>query len=488
MSQRACLAICLFVAFVTSRLSGQEAAESQPAAKPPAHAVKKGPFKIEVTLGGVFEAQEMTPIMLRLEEWSSLSVVDGVEHGAQVKQGDVLVSLDMEQIDAAVGDLESSQKLSELSIQQSQEELRVLEASLPADLAAAERANHIAQEDLKRFLERSRSLSEKSAQYTLKWATDYLEYQQEELRQLEKMYQADDLTEETEEIILKRARNDVDQATFYLEQARFMSEESLQIDLPRQEVAMKEDAARQALEFDKAKVAIPVALGKAKLGLETLLHDHQKAADRLAKLKKDREAMAVKAPTDGILYYGQCVRGKWSSTLGSEGKLPPGTTLPVNSVFFTIVKPRPIFVRASATEKEIQYVEVGVGGRAVPAAFPDLKLAAKVEAVAAVPTADGSFDTRIALDAGQDAQAVLPGMTSTVTLVGYSKSDAVTIPPAALFSDELDAQKQFVFRVGADGSHQKAEVTVGKRTDDKVEILQGLLEGDTVLLENPEKK
>ena len=32
-------------------------------------------------------------------------------------------------------------------------------------------------------------------------------YQKEELHQLEKMYKADDLTEETEEIILTRARH-----------------------------------------------------------------------------------------------------------------------------------------------------------------------------------------------------------------------------------------------------------------------------------------
>ena len=47
----------------------------------------------------------------------------------------------------------------------------------------------------------------------------YLSYSLEELNQLKKMYEADDLTEETEEIIIQRAQNDVDQAKF-VESAR----------------------------------------------------------------------------------------------------------------------------------------------------------------------------------------------------------------------------------------------------------------------------
>ena len=54
----------------------------------------------------------------------------------------------------------------------------------------------------------------------VKKAKDYLEYQKEELRQLEKMYGADDLTEETEEIVLKRQRDAVELAIFSLQRAR----------------------------------------------------------------------------------------------------------------------------------------------------------------------------------------------------------------------------------------------------------------------------
>src|SRR6185369_3107460 len=130
MIPRTCLGSCWLVAFVLSLpVVGQEAPAPSP--KPATETIKKGPFKIELHLNGNLEARQMTPIVLRPESWATLTALDSVEHGTAVKQGDVLMSLDTEAIDAAIVDLESSQKLAELTIQQSKNELQVAEASLP---------------------------------------------------------------------------------------------------------------------------------------------------------------------------------------------------------------------------------------------------------------------------------------------------------------------------------------------------------------------
>ena len=57
-------------------------------------------------------------------------------------------------------------------------------------------------------------------------AKDTLEYEEEELRQLEKMYKADEATEETEKIVLKRARDTVKRAKFVLERTQAECDES----------------------------------------------------------------------------------------------------------------------------------------------------------------------------------------------------------------------------------------------------------------------
>jgi multidrug efflux pump subunit AcrA (membrane-fusion protein) len=71
--------------------------------------------------------------------------------------------------------------------------------------------------------------------------------------------------------------------------------------------------------------------------------------------------------------------------------------------------------------------------------------------------------------------------------VSYKKADALTVPPKAIFSEELDAQKQYVYLVDKAGKPEKRPVTLGKRNEKQVEITQGLAEGDQVLLEKPKE-
>ena len=139
---------------------------------------------------------------------------------------------------------------------------------------------------------------------------------------------------------------------------------------------------------------------------------------------------------------------------------------------------------ASAAEKDLQHLRAGISGKAESVAFPNLKLPAKLALLAAIPTADGKFDAKLTIKADEAAKALMPGMTCNVKLVAYDKPDAVVVPASAVFEDESEG-KHYVYRVGADGSHQKADVTVGRRNEKEVEIAQGLLEGDKILLEKP---
>ncbi len=172
--------------------------------------MKKSPLKVTVDLDGVFEAQTAHEISIKPEEWSMLTVESAAEHGAQVRQGDVLLSLETEKLDRAIADLRAELGLSEIALKQDEDHLRALEKTTPMDLETSQRAARVAEEDRKYFFEVDRPFRLKSAEFGLKVAKEFLEYDEEELHQLEKMYKADDITEETEQIVLKRARDTVD--------------------------------------------------------------------------------------------------------------------------------------------------------------------------------------------------------------------------------------------------------------------------------------
>ncbi len=502
MATRTRLLACLIVAvaFLCWGVLAQEkkAEKTDPAKPAPAkggtHKVEKGVFKIEVSLKGVFEAEEMTDVFLKPETWGGpmgggmLQIAKAVEQGTVVKKGDLLVQLDTDKIDQAILDLEKDRYLAELSLKQAEEELPILEKSTPIELVAAERAKILADEDLKKFLEIDRPLSEKNAEFSVKTRRNYLDYQKEELKQLEKMYKANDLTEDTEEIILKRQRDQVEQAENFLKNAEILRDQALKVDLPRREVNMKEAAEKQDLALKRAKATLPLALSQKKLALEKMKYERKKAEDRLAKMQKDREAMTVKSPADGIVYYGKCARGQWTTAATVASKMQRGGVIMPDEVFITIVKPRPIFVRATVEEKDIEQVKAGLKAKVSATGYPELKLAGKLDSVSAIPVSPGNFEARIAVELPKDSQALMPGMACSVKLLTYVQENAISVPAGAVFADDVDDEKSHVFLAVKEGKPEKRTVKVGKRSAGKVEILEGLREGDEILLENPEKK
>src|SRR5439155_20833299 len=140
-------------------------------------------------------------------------------HGAKVLPGDLLVAFDTQRIDQTIHQLETDKKFLDANVKLSEEELLILEKGTPHELAVAERAHKESDEDLKYFLKVGRPESEKSVDRMVKTAKFYLDSAKEELRQLEKMYKANDLTEETEEIILKRQRFWVERAADWFKSA-----------------------------------------------------------------------------------------------------------------------------------------------------------------------------------------------------------------------------------------------------------------------------
>ena len=323
--------------------SEEKPAESKPTAKdespkPETHTVKADMLKIDLELEGVFVAQKMTPVELRPESWSSFKVVEAIEHGAEVEKGDVLVEFETDKIDDAITDQETAQELAELSLKQAELGLKLLEKTTPIDLKMAERQKRMNAEDLKRFLEIDIDLTKRSAANSLKSSEQTLEYQLEELKQLEKMYKADDLTEETEEIILKRQRNAVERAKFYLELAKNRYDEIMNVYLPRDKESMQVMADIYELTIDRSKATLPIDLEREKIAFEKLKVEQKRDREKFAKLKEDRELMSITAPASGIVYYGKCVRGKWSGASSIADKLRPGATASAGTLM-TIVSP-----------------------------------------------------------------------------------------------------------------------------------------------------
>ena len=61
------------------------------------------------------------------------------------------------------------------------------------------------------------------------------------------------------------------------------------------------------IDTECTRLNLPLLMGKHRLELERLQVACDQGREKLKKLISDREAMIVKAPIDGIVYYGRAV-------------------------------------------------------------------------------------------------------------------------------------------------------------------------------------
>jgi multidrug efflux pump subunit AcrA (membrane-fusion protein) len=445
---------------------------------------------VTVDLEGLVEPAVSQEIVLRPDEWDSSTgwtIKSVVQHGASVKAGDVLIRFDTKKIDQAISDLQAELKLGEISMQQAEQQLAVLEKTTPLDIAANQRTARIANEDNDYYFDVRRPYTLKMAEHQLQSAKHMLEYAQEELDQLEKMYTADDLTEETEEIVLKRARHSVESAKLQMEGAQMRYDQEMKYNLPRSDEQQRESHLRSQLSTQTSKLTIPQALQKQRLEMRKLRETRRRSEEKLARLQADRSLMVIKSPTTGIVYYGNSNRGKFADATSMAATLCPHGNAQPGKVLMTIVRPAPISILATVPEDKLYRVTEGLSAVVTPKAFPKLKLNASVQEVSKIPLAPGSFEASLKVARNKGADALMPGMACTVKLVSYVNEKALVVPPKAVKTDDDAEDESYVFVQGKDGKAERRAVTVGEKNDKQAEILKGLAEGDIVLLEAPKQ-
>jgi len=192
---------------------------------------KDAPETIEITsepmrdvsvLSGILESTAATEVKVDIKKWSDLKISKVVDQGA-VSAGDIILEFDTESIDKAIVEAEFALKTAEFAHQLAELESKSAKQSVEQDLELAKHDWKVAQEDYEYYKsvtipERQIDLefSEKSAGY-------YLEYAQDELDQLTQMYTEDELTEESEAIVLKRAQRSVESSTRWRDRSMMLA-------------------------------------------------------------------------------------------------------------------------------------------------------------------------------------------------------------------------------------------------------------------------
>ena len=447
--------------------------------------VESRPFTVESSFTAVAQPDKGC-VMIQVEpkSWQDFQILELADHGRKVAKGEPLVKFDPEAIDKKLVDVRRSIEAANLNLAQTELDLKHLQETAPNTLDSLLQAAEIAKEENAYFTKTRRKANEDAAAQALEKKKQFLSNQQEELRQLTKMYAADDLTEETEEIILTRQKDAVVSAEFALRMETLDYKRTLEVTLPREAVTLANAERDTAIRLRKAEKDIPRSIELKKIELEALKTAVQREKDSLKELENDRTFFEIKAPADGWFYHGPIENGRWTPAEALKSLFVHGKP-PVNRPFAT-------FVPAAAKLTWVAFLDeatalalkTDLAGTATVAGREDLEIPVKLTQLATVPRPDGTYRADLTATWPKDF-VPSTGTTAQIRIISYHQAAAIAIPAKAL---SYDPKGWSVDVKLADGKTERRPVKRGRLNKEDTEILSGLEVGQVIVMPQAEAK
>jgi multidrug resistance efflux pump len=438
---------------------------------------KRENLKVELKLEGTFEPAERHAIQVKPAAWSGeLTVSKVAAHGSKVKKGDTILQIDGTKLAEAIAAAQIDLTGARVQHDRGAEEARLAAVGDVLQKERVERDAREVAERLKHYTEVDMELALKEAEMGLQWQQDSIADQKEELDQLEKMYKSEELTSATADIVLKRAQRNLKRSQERLELSLKRLHRTKTYEIPQQLEQYRFDERDKAHALEVYRKTSPLQKIEREANLLRAKANLKQQEENLAKLRKDEAALAVAAPADGIVWYGQFEGGAWSNVEETLKNLRVGEKVQAQQPLMTLVT-GDLCVKTAVAEDKLTDVPAGTEAQVHPVAFPETTLAAKARAPVLVGARKGeAFDTRFDLAAGDPR--LVPGLKAKLTVLVAELKDVITVPASAVTEE---ASRKFV-KVLEGGKPVPREVVTGKTSGEKIEIKSGLKEGEEVVL------
>ncbi|MBI3955234.1 efflux RND transporter periplasmic adaptor subunit [Candidatus Gottesmanbacteria bacterium] len=172
----------------------------------------------------------------------------------------------------------------------------------------------------------------------------------------------------------------------------------------------------------------------------------------------------------------------WTPIEGIVTKADPryaGVNITSTTAEYDVVNPNSIYFSANADQTEVTKLKEGVSGELVLDPFPEDKITGMVKNISFMPKLGESgtvYEVKFFFDKNNSDYRFKLGMTGDLSFVTAKKDDVLYLP--IRFVLEKDSKKYVT--ILKNGKKSQANVQTGLETDDNIEILSGVNEGDIV--------
>ncbi|WP_197455984.1 HlyD family efflux transporter periplasmic adaptor subunit [Stieleria neptunia] len=395
---------------------------------------------VTVKLDGTFEAIRQFEVTADNEHLTNLVIERIVPSGTSVTEGQTLVWFETKPLDDKIRSAESDLAIARLDLESDEFAHEQFLKQQTLDKAKARRTRDQAQQAYDNYQRVDRERAIKQAKFSLESSQFSLESATEEYRQLEQMYKEDDLTEESEEIVLRRAKRAMESAQFSLDRAKIQHDRTIKQSIPRDDANQEETLARALIDYEKAVHAMGIDKQKRELELRRKRVKLEQQAEKFDEMRAERKKVVLKSALDGIFVYGTVTRAKLPA---KPVELKKGSGVSGKQVIGTVLAPTKLQVRVELPEPQLKSVHVGDRCKVVPKGIADAELNGVVKSIGIVPLTAGKYDCIVSLR-GKASADVLPAMTCELQFT--------TAKPKAADDAEKDGAEK-------DGAEKKDEAS-----------------------------
>ena len=221
---------------------------------------------------------------------------------------------------------------------------------------------------------------------------------------------------------------------------------------------------------------------KSKSDLEDAEYNYDTAQSTLEEANSDASETIITAPISGVV-VGE---PKTAGTMAVQGSDNP-------TVIMRIADLSKKQIKAKVDETDIGNIRIGQEATFTVDAFTDKKFTARVSKISQTDVTN-SWDTSssasssssgtsviyyyVTLDVDDPENLLLPAMTARVVINTADRNDALVVPLSTL---KTDTAGSYVLVLQEDGTQETRYVETGIYSDEYVEILGGLSEGERVV-------
>ncbi|MDP7008054.1 MAG: HlyD family efflux transporter periplasmic adaptor subunit [Phycisphaerales bacterium] len=470
-----CLVVVVLIFFLVPRGSSTTSSSLGAGAL---YEVTRGDFDITVPASGELAALQQVNIHNKLE--SGAVIIELVEEGTKVKSGDVVLRLNDESIKNAIRNAQDALTTGENNVKSASTGLEILKKKRDSELAVKQLSVDLATLSLQSWREGEVVAKRQALDLALQTAEkDYkrlLGKYESSIKLYEKEFLSKDELD-TDEIVLLNAEAQLKKVKLDAEVYNNYTY--------KQEKQKKESDLQQAIdELDRAKERLASEIKSSESNVQAAQSKLDNKREALEKLEGQLAMCVVTSPASGMVVYASSLR---EGRNREDEPLKVGKQLYRNELVLIIPNVEQMVAEVKVNEALSGLIEAGQSSVITCDAFPDAVFNGTVESVGVLASGGGwrdpnrrDYTIRILFDE-ENTVGLKPSMRCAADILVGTVQNELYLPIHAV---HRSGGTVWVW-VQEDGGFGQREIEVGKFSEAYTVVLNGVDEGEVVLLREP---